>query len=29
MLRRPVGSEPRQVIVVTNWFQELKRLVPR
>ncbi len=28
MLRRPAGTEPRQVIVVTNWFQELKRLVP-
>ncbi|MDH4046168.1 MAG: hypothetical protein OEW06_17110, partial [Gemmatimonadota bacterium] len=28
MLRRPPGTEPRQVIVVTNWFQELERLVP-
>ena len=29
MLRRPAGTEPRQVIVVTNWFRELQRLVPR
>ncbi len=29
MLRRPAGTEPRQVIVVTNWFRELRRLVPR
>lgn len=28
MLRRPPGTEPRQVIVVTNWFRELVRLVP-
>ncbi len=28
LLRRPAGTEPRQVIVVTNWFQELRRLVP-
>jgi serine/threonine-protein kinase len=28
MLRRPPGTEPRQVIVVTNWFRELERLVP-
>ena len=29
MLRRPPGTEPRQVVVVTNWFRELERLVPR
>ena len=29
MLRRPPGTEPRQVVVVTNWFDELERLVPR
>jgi serine/threonine-protein kinase len=29
MLQRPPGSELRQIIVVTNWFQELERLVPR
>jgi len=29
MLRRPPGTEPRQVIVVTNWFRELERLVPK
>jgi len=28
MLRRPPGTEPRQIIVVTNWFRELRRLVP-
>ncbi len=29
MLRRAPGTEPRQVVVVTNWFKELERLVPR
>jgi Tol biopolymer transport system component len=29
MLRRPAGTAPRQVIVVTNWVQELERLVGR
>ncbi len=29
MLRRAAGAEPRQVIIVTNWFDELRRLVPR
>lgn len=29
MLRRATGAEPRQVIIVTNWFKELRRLVPR
>ena len=29
MLRRPAGAEPRQIVVVTNWFKELRRLVPR
>jgi len=29
MLRRAAGAEPRQVIVVTNWFNELRRLVPK
>jgi serine/threonine protein kinase/Tol biopolymer transport system component len=29
MLHRPVGAEPRQVVVVTNWFKELRRLVPK
>jgi serine/threonine-protein kinase len=29
MLQRPPGTEPRQIVVVTNWFQELQRLVPR
>jgi len=29
MLRRAAGAEPRQVIIVTNWFKELQRLVPR
>jgi hypothetical protein len=29
MLRRAVGAEPRQVIIVTNWFKELRRLVPK
>lgn len=29
MLRRPAGTEPRQVIVVTSWFRELERLVPK
>ena len=29
MLRQPPGTEPRQVIVVTNWFKELERLVPK
>jgi len=29
MLHRPPGTEPRQVIVVTNWFKELERLVPK
>jgi len=28
MLRRAPGTEPRQVVVVTNWFRELERLVP-
>jgi hypothetical protein len=28
MVRRPPGTEPRQVIIVTNWFQELARLLP-
>jgi serine/threonine-protein kinase len=29
MLRRAPGTEPRQVVVVTNWFRELERLVPK
>jgi Tol biopolymer transport system component len=29
MLQQPPGTEPRQVIVVTNWFKELQRLVPK
>jgi len=29
MLRRAVGADPRQVIIVTNWFKELRRLVPK
>jgi serine/threonine-protein kinase len=29
MLRRAPGTEPRQVVVVTNWFRELARLVPK
>jgi len=29
MLRRAPGTEPRQVVVVTNWFKELERLVPK
>ena len=29
MLRRAAGAEPRQVIIVTNWFKELRRLVPQ
>ncbi len=28
MLRRATAAEPRQVIIVTNWFKELRRLVP-
>ena len=29
MLRRASGTEPRQVVVVTNWFKELERVVSR
>jgi serine/threonine-protein kinase len=29
MLRRAAGADPRQVIIVTNWFKELRRLVPK
>ena len=29
MLRRAAGAEPHQVIIVTNWFTELRRLVPQ
>ena len=29
MLRRATAAEPRQVIIVTNWFKELRRLVPK
>jgi Tol biopolymer transport system component len=29
MLRRATGTEPHQVIIVTNWFTELRRLVPK
>ena len=29
MLRRAPGADPRQVIIVTNWFKELRRLVPK
>ena len=25
MIRRPAGADPRQIIVVTNWFTELRR----
>jgi hypothetical protein len=29
MLQPDEGSNPSQITVVLNWFQELKRLVPR
>ena len=29
MLRRAVGANPRQIVIVTNWFKELRRLVPK
>ncbi len=29
MLRRATAAEPRQVIIVTNWFKELRRLAPK
>ena len=29
MIRRPMGAEPRQIVVVTNWFTELRRKMAR